>query len=203
MSHAAKVANSACCKAPVMANACSCQQRLPQPTVNQLTQQPYRCGCPMPKPQVANCPGALAPVAQGCGCQPRQCNPPPRPTKVLTVQCHDITTYKNTPTTKRVKKFAIDPVPKMRFEKRPKTTYKTVKAIRYKMEMVKVKTTRKEQRMVTKTIQRTVQAPIQVPAPPRRDCCGKVIPERRQDPCSCADNPQMRFITKYVTRHVP
>ena len=170
-------ANGACCKAPLLSNACQCQQKLAPPTVKQLAAEPYRCGCPMPKAAVPNCPGALAPVSQGCGCQPRTCNPPPRSTKVLTVQCHDVTTYSNRPVTKMVNKMAYDKVPKTRMEKRPKTTYKPVKAIRYKMVMKKVKTTRKEQRMVKKTIKRPVQRAIQVPAAPRTDCCGRVIPE--------------------------
>ena len=206
-----QTAVNACCAAPqLVSSACNCPRTaLSAPTIKQLTQEPYRCGCPPPAAAVANCRGAIATPAAAapagsvsldkstCGCQPRSCNPPPVPTKVLTVQCFDITTYRSENTTQLEKKIVIDQKQKTRREKKAITSYVKVPAIRYRIEMVEVNETRKQwiKKPVTRQFPKVVE--IKVPAPPAFDCCGNVAVQP-DAPCAC--DKQGKFITKFINK---
>lgn len=133
----------------------------------------------------------------------------PKPTKVLAVACHDVTTYTTRTVKKQRKTTIMVPETRTRTLQKPVTKFKTVKAIRYKMEVVKETQMKKETKMVKKTVMKNVRHAIQVPIQPeaRRDCCG------RQEPLnvnmapkadgSCACEPIMKFETKWITKFMP
>lgn len=159
----------------------------------------------MPAPTQA-CNNALPVKAVGCGCQPLDCNPPPpvpKPTKVLVVQCHDVTNYTRRMVAKAHNKFVMMPETRTRKVNKPVTTYKKTKARRYRIETVLEKTFKEETRKVKKTVMRKVQHPVKVPVTQNNfspDCCGRTnrIPI---DPCSC--KPGMSFKTEYITKEMP
>lgn len=129
---------------PTQAAGCNCPQSVPAPARQALVQEPQRCGCPIPAPATP-CANAVPVTTSGCGCQPVNCNPVepvkeeivlPKPTKVLSVQCFDITTYTTTTHTSSRPRREFRTVTKYRNKQVPKTTYKKVEAIRYKMKKV-------------------------------------------------------------------
>jgi hypothetical protein len=95
----------------------------------------------MPAPKVNNCKAALPVKTTGCGCQPVECNPKTKeiaPTKVLALQCHDVTSWKTETITEQEERVRQVKVPKTRTVTRPKMGYEPTRAIRYRQKMIEV-----------------------------------------------------------------
>ena len=160
----------------------------------------------MPAPKVTGCQAALPVQNTGCGCQPASCNPKPdvpHPTKVLALQCHDVTSWKQETVTDQVERIRKIKIPKTKTVTRNKMGYKKTTAIRYRQKMVEVDEMKWETRQVQKTTYRTVTENVRVVAPPetRMDCCGRQVAMQRANPCSCA--APVKYTTKTISKQVP
>jgi hypothetical protein len=72
----------------------------------------------------------------------------PHPTKVLALQCHDVTSWKQETVTDQVERVRQVKIPKTKMVTRAKMGYKKTTAIRYRQKMVEVDEMKWETRQV-------------------------------------------------------
>jgi len=97
------------------------------------------------------------------------------PTKVLALQCHDVTSWKTETVPETRERTRKNKIAKTRPSSKRTVTYKQVKAIRYRQKMVEVDQMKWENKQVQKTTYKTVNTQVRVVAPPETkvDCCGR------------------------------